>query len=155
VSDHQPSKPNKETAVRTFRYDEIMVGAKEAHDYVITREVYQGFLDAFHDYSPVHVDKTFAKAQGFEGRVMHGSILNGFVSHFVGMHFPGKFSLLLSVDLRFSNPSYLGDSIHLEMVVSQKLDARNIIVLDATLSNTTRNCLAARGRIQVMIKEQA
>lgn len=140
---------------RTFRYNDITVGMREVHDYVITPEVYQGFLDAVHDQSPVHVDENFAKAQGFEGRVMHGTILNGFVSHFVGMYFPGRFSLLLSVDLRFSNPSYLGDSIRLETVVSQKLDARNIVVLDATLSNTTRNWLAARGRIQVMIKEQA
>lgn len=144
-----------EPAARTLRYDEITVGTKEAHDYIITPGVYQGFLDTFHDHSPVHVDESFAKAQGFEGRVMHGTILNGFLSHFIGMYFPGRFSLLLSVDLRFSNPSYLGDTIHLETVVSQKLDARSIIVLDATLSNTTRNWLAARGRIQVMIKEQA
>lgn len=142
-------------AARIFHYGEIIVGMKEAHDYVITPEIYKGFLDTFHDYSPVHVDENFAKAQGFQGHVMHGTILNGFVSHFVGMYFPGRFSLLLSVDLRYSNPSFLSDSIHLETVVSQKLDARNIIVLDATLSNSTRNCLAARGRIQVMIKEQA
>jgi 3-hydroxybutyryl-CoA dehydratase len=140
---------------RIIRYNEISVGMKEAHDYVITPDVYQGFLATFEDHSPVHVDKGFAKAQGFEGRVMHGTILNGFVSHFIGMHFPGRFSLLLSVDLRFSSPSYLGDSIHVEMVVSQKLDARSIVVLDATLFNATLNCLAARGRIQVMIKEQA
>jgi acyl dehydratase len=144
-----------DAVARTFRYNDISVGMKEARDYLITPEVYQGFLDSFHDHSPVHVDEHFAKVHGFEGRVMHGTILNGFVSHFVGMHFPGRFSLLLSVDLRFSNPSYLGDSIHLEMVVSQKLDARNIVVLDATLSDTTRNFVAARGRIQVMIKEQA
>jgi acyl dehydratase len=147
---------NKEPSLRTFRYDEITVGMREAHDYVISQEVYQGFLDTFHDHSPVHVDDSFAKARGFfEGRVMHGTILNGFISHFIGMHFPGRFSLLLSVDLRFSNPSFLGDAIRLESVVSQKLDARSIVVLDATLSNTTRNWLAARGRIQVMIKEQA
>lgn len=155
MSDHPSIESGKEPAARTFRYDEITVGMREAHDYVITPEVYQGFLDTFHDHSPVHVDEGFAKGQGFLGRVMHGTILNGFVSHFIGMHFPGRFSLLLSVDLRFSNPSYLGDSIHLETAVSQKLDARGIIVLDATLSNTTRNCLAARGRIQVMIKEPA
>jgi len=155
VNDHQPIKTGRDPAARTFRYGEITVGMREGHDYVITPEVYQGFLDTFHDHSPVHVDESFAKAQGFEGRVMHGTILNGFVSHFIGMYFPGRFSLLLSVDLRFSNPSFLGDAIRLEMVVSQKLDARSIIVLDATLSNTTRNSLAARGRIQVMIKEQA
>ena len=143
------------SALRTFHYHEINVGMKAAHDYVITPQVYEHFLAGFQDYSPVHVDEAFAKLRGFSGKVMHGSLLNGFISHFVGMYFPGRFSLLLSVDLRFSNPSYLGDSIHLAAEVSQKMDTHSIVVLDATLSNTTRNCLAARGRIQVMVKEAA
>ena len=140
---------------RTFRYDAIAVGDRHERDYVIGPETYQHFLAAFEDHSPVHVDEAFARSRGFAGRVMHGAILNGFVSHFVGMHFPGCFSLLLSVDMRFANPCYLGDSIQMAVVVNQKLDARKIIVLDATMTNTTRHWLAARGRIQVMIKEEA
>ena len=143
------------TNLRTYHYHEISVGMKASRDYVITPKVYEHFLAAFDDYSPVHVDEGFAKSRGFSGKVMHGSLLNGFISHFVGMYFPGRFSLLLSVDLRFSNPSYLGDTIHLEAVASQKMDARNILVLDVKLSNTTRGQLAARGRVQVMLKEDA
>jgi acyl dehydratase len=86
---------------------------------------------------------------------MHGSLLNGFISHFVGTWFPGRLSLLLAVDLRFSQPSYLGDRIRLETEVSQKMDAKNIIVMNATLFNLTRQHLAARGRIQVMVKEDS
>jgi 3-hydroxybutyryl-CoA dehydratase len=141
------------SSLHTYHYAEITIGMQQSCDYVITPEVYEHFLKAFQDYSPVHVDETVAQARGFQGKVMHGSVLNGFISHFVGMHFPGRFSLLLSVDLRFLHPSYLGDTIRLEAVVSQKMDARNIVVLDATLANTTRNQLAARARIQVMIQE--
>jgi acyl dehydratase len=140
---------------RTITYREISEGQRESFDYTITPEVYRHFLEAFQDHSPVHVDEAFAQARGFAGRVMHGSILNGFVSHFVGMWFPGRFSLLLAVDLRFSQPSYLGDTLRLETVVSQKMDARNIVILDATLTNLTRQQIAARGRIQVMVKEEA
>jgi acyl dehydratase len=146
MSNHSPD-------LHTVHYHEIKVGMKVSRDYVITPEIYEHFLAAFHDYSPVHVDDEFARSRGFPERVMHGSLLNGFISHFVGMNFPGRFSLLLSVDLRFLNPSYLGDAIHLEAVVSQKMDARHVVVLDVVLSNTTRNHLAARGRIQVMVKE--
>ena len=120
---------------------------------MITPEVYEHFLAAFRDVSPVHVDENFAKSRGFSGKVMHGSLLNGFLSHFVGVYFPGRFSLLLPIDLRYSSPAYLGDTIHLEAKVSQKLDSRNVIVLDIILTNSTRGQLAARGRIQVMIKE--
>jgi acyl dehydratase len=140
---------------RTCHYRDIAVGMKETHDYVITPEVYKSFLAVFHDYSPPHVDEAFAKSRGFQGRVMHGSILNGFLSHFIGMHFPGRLSLLLAVDMRYSNPSYLGDAIRIDAVVNQKVDARNTVVLNATLSNTTRNDVAARARIHVMVKDES
>lgn len=140
-------------SLRTFHYRDIVLGMKAAHDYTITPEVYEHFLAAFRDHNPMHVDENFARSRGFAGRVMHGSILNGFISHFVGMHFPGRFGLLLSVDLRFLNPSYLGETIRLEAVVSQKMDVRTVLVLDVTLTNVTRGGLAARGRIQVMLKE--
>ena len=125
---------------------------KEAHDYVISPEVYEGFLSSFHDHSPIHVDEAYAMECGFSGKVMHGTLLNGFLSHFIGMIFPGKLSLLLATDLRFVQPSYLGDVIRLEAVVMQKLDVRQVMVLDATFKNLTRDCLAARARIQVMLK---
>lgn len=146
--------PKQFPAARALRYDEITVGTTESQDYTITPAVYEHFLEAFHDYSPVHVDDVYAKTRGFDGKVMHGSILNGFVSHFIGMHFPGRMSLLLSVDLRFSNPCCLGDTIRLETVVTQKNDARQVVVLDATLFNRTRDQVAARGRIQVMVREE-
>ena len=140
---------------RTSAYRDITEGQREMFDYPITPDVYGRFLDAFEDYSPIHVDEAFAKSKGFTGRVMHGSILNGFVSHFVGMWFPGRFSLLLSVDLRFAQPSYLGDVIRLEAVVRQKMDSQEIVILDVTLNNLTRKLLAARGRIQVMVNNPA
>jgi acyl dehydratase len=139
----------------TYHYHETNVGMKVSHEYVISNEVYEKFLAAFHDYSPVHVDPTFAIARGFSDKVMHGAMLNGFISHFIGMRFPGRFSLLLSVDLRFSNPSYLGDTIRLEAQVKQKMDLRQLLVLDAALTNVTRQLLAARARIQVILKENA
>ena len=136
-------------------YDEIATGLKVRHGYAITPAVYENFLSAFQDFSPVHVDEAYARQAGFEGRVMHGAILNGFVSHFVGMIFPGKPSLLLAVDLRFAQPSFLGDALELEATVSQKLDSQRVIVLDLAFKNLTQKHLAARGRAQVKLREQS
>jgi 3-hydroxybutyryl-CoA dehydratase len=136
-------------------YDEIAVGMKVAHDYAITPAVYENFLAAFQDHSPVHVDEAYAKQSGFPGKVMHGAILNGFVSHFVGMIFPGKPSLLLAVDLRYAQPSFLGDALQLEATVSQKLDAQRVVVLDLAFKNLTQKHLAARGRVQVKLRGQS
>lgn len=146
--------PEPIPALRTFAYADIAEGQRETHHYAISPAVYEHFLAGFRDVSPIHVDETYARSQGFGGRVMHGSILNGFISHFIGTWFPGRFSLLLAVDVRFSQPSYLGDAIRLEAVVSQKMDAKKILILDVTLTNLTQKHLAARGRIQVMLKDQ-
>ena len=138
-----------------YRYPDISVGMKISHDYAITPTVYENFLAAFQDHSPVHVDETYARQSGFDGQVMHGAILNGFLSHFVGMIFPGKPSLLLAVDLRFSQPSFLNDALQLEAAVSQKLDSQNVIVLDFTFKNRTRNTIAARGRAQIKLRHES
>jgi 3-hydroxybutyryl-CoA dehydratase len=138
---------------RTVEFEAIAEGATESFDYVITPGVYESFLKAFHDNSPIHVNEAYARSCGFEGRVMHGSLLNGFLSHFVGVHFPGRLSLLLSSDLRFAQPSYLGDAIRLEAVVAQKMEANRVVVLNVTFRNQTRNVVAARGRVQVMVRK--
>jgi 3-hydroxybutyryl-CoA dehydratase len=139
---------------RIWNYSDIAVGMIEARDYAISMEVCDHFLAAFDDRNPIHVDDSHARKLGFPEKVMHGTLLNGFLSHFIGMFFPGRLSLLLSVDLRFAQPSHLGDVIRLEAVVSQKLDVRKVIVLDATFRNITRASIAARGRIQVMLTDE-
>ena len=82
---------------------------------------------------------------------MHGAILNGFVSHFVGVRFPGRRSLLLSVDLRYASPSYLGDTVEITAVVAQRVDAQQVVVLRLEVKNLTRGTRAANGRAQVKI----
>jgi 3-hydroxybutyryl-CoA dehydratase len=122
-------------------------------DYAITPIVYESFLRAFDDRSPIHVDSEYARLSGFADPVMHGAILNGFLSHFVGMIFPGANSLLLSVDLRYLQPSYLGDTLRLEAKVMQRLDAQQVVVLNCTFFNKTRGVNAAAGRLQVKVRE--
>jgi 3-hydroxybutyryl-CoA dehydratase len=135
-------------------YEQLVEGTTVQRDYVITDAVYENFLRAFDDRSPIHVDAEFAKAHGFVDRVMHGAILNGFVSHFIGMVCPGANSLLLSVDLRFAHPSYLGDAIQLHAKIAQKLDAQQVVVLHVTLANLTRGVTAATGRVQVKVRDR-
>jgi acyl dehydratase len=137
----------------SIRYADLAVGTSREQVYVIGESVYEAFLQAFDDRSPIHVDASFARAHGFSDVVMHGAILNGFVSHFVGMVMPGASSLLLSVELRFLQPSYLGDTLRLEAKIAQKLDTQHVVVLHLTFVNETRSVTAATGRAQVKVRE--
>ena len=139
---------------RIFHYADLYIGQRESAEYRITREVYGHFLDAFHDYSTLHVNDAYAQEFGYASKVMHGSIINGFLSHFVGMVFPGRYSLLLSANLSFSHPSYLGDVVRLEAVLAQKVEVRQIVVLHVKFHNLTSNCLAARGQVHILIRKE-
>jgi acyl dehydratase len=145
--------PSIPTSADFRRYADMQIGLKEAFDYEITPGILESFLGAFGDYNPLHTDEEYARLSGFQGKVMHGSILNGFLSHFIGMRLPGKTAMLLSSDLRFSQPAYLGDRIRLEAEVTQKVDSLSLVVLRVTFHNLTQNNTAARGSVQSIFRE--
>lgn len=126
-------------------------GTRRQHCYVITDSMWRAMTDVFGDLNPIHVDEAQALAAGFPGRVMHGAILAGLASHFVGMILPGRRSLLLSLDLRFARPSHLGDEISLAGQVVQRVDSESVVVILMSFENMTRNYLAARGKAQVRV----
>jgi 3-oxoacyl-[acyl-carrier protein] reductase len=130
---------------------DIHEGAAIEHGYEITEDIYAQFLSAFGDLSPLHVDEAYAVAAGFRHRVMHGAIVNGFVSHFVGMVFPGRRSLLLSVDLRYGAPSYLGDRLLLRMTVDRLVESQRVLLLNAVMRRPADGATVATGRLQVKV----
>jgi 3-hydroxybutyryl-CoA dehydratase len=136
---------------RDRSFHDITEGQEFHGEYQITAEVYRCFLAAFNDGNPLHVDEEYARSQGFAGRVMHGGILSGFVSHFIGMEFPGRRALLLSCDMHFLTPSYLGDQIRITARVSQKVESQRALVLVLMLSNTTQSTCAAKASVHVRV----
>ncbi|MFO0587263.1 MAG: MaoC/PaaZ C-terminal domain-containing protein [Polyangiaceae bacterium] len=135
--------------VAEHSFDSIEEGFQTSHEYSITDSVYQCLVGPFGDVSPLHVDDAYAKERGFEGRVMHGAILNGFLSHFVGVHFPGKPAILQSVNIQYKSPSFLGDSVRIDAKVAQKVEAVRAIVLEVTFTNTARSKVVAKAKVQV------
>ena len=85
---------------------------------------------------------------------MHGAILNGFVSALIGVHFPGRRALLLSVDLRYANPSYLSDALRIDATVAQKIESQRVIVLNLRIHNVTQDVVAATGRAQIKVANE-
>jgi 3-hydroxybutyryl-CoA dehydratase len=131
----------------------LAVGLTLTRQYAVTDELYRGFLALFDDRSPIHVDDERARARGFAGRVMHGAILNGFLSHFVGMELPGARSLLQSVDMRYTQPVYLGERLELTGTITQRVDSQRVVVLTVSLRVPERDEIVARGRVQVEVRD--
>lgn len=95
--------------------------------YHLTPDVYFGFQRISSDFNPLHTDEAFAKSKGFPERVMYGNILNGFVSHFVGMALPSCDVMIQTQDIQFRKPVYLGDEIILKASHEDVSEAVEII----------------------------
>jgi len=134
-----------------FRFDDLFKGASFRQEYTVSDDFYHRFVDLFGDRSPLHVDDSIAVACGFRERLMYGAMLNGFISNLVGMHFPGKRTLELGVDIQFVTPFYLNDSLTLEAVVKERLEVRKVVLLHFRFSRG--DSIIAQGKIRAMICE--
>jgi 3-hydroxybutyryl-CoA dehydratase len=94
-------------------------GAKFTREFVVSESVYAGFIQTFNDRNPYHVSDDAARAKGFAGKIMHGNILNGFVSYFVGECLPIKSVVIQSQEIKFHKPVYLNDTVTLHAEVTE------------------------------------
>lgn len=137
---------------RECEFSDIQEGSETTWDYTISQGIYDLFISAFGDRSPLHVDAVYARGAGFPDWVMHGTILNGFLSHFVGMVFPGRSAMLLSADLRYLQPCFLGDDLRLTATVAQKVESRGILVLHLRFTRKPDGTAIAAGKAHVMVR---
>ena len=77
------------------------IGNKYNHTFTVNENVYLGFLNTFKDNNPLHTNAEYAKNKGFQGKVMHGNILNGFISFFIGECLSTKDVIIHSQTIEF------------------------------------------------------
>lgn len=114
----------------------------------VNTSVYEGFIGLFNDRNLLHTDEDFAKSKGFAGRVMHGNILNGFLSFFVGECLPQKNVMIYSQKIDFKKPVYLGDTLELQAVVDDIYESVNTAEISFGFVNQA-GVKVAKGKIQI------
>lgn len=116
-------------------------------EFPVTEQLYTGFIGLFRDRNPLHTDEVFAKEKGFAGRVMHGNILGGFLSFFVGECLPDKNMIIHSQEIKYLNPVYLGDTLHFRAEVNDVFES--VGAVEFKFQFERENLKIARGKIQV------
>jgi len=114
----------------------------------LTESTYKGFIELFEDRNPLHTDADFAGQKGFDGVVMHGNILNGFLSYFIGECLPTKDVIIHSQNIQFKNPVYKNDRLAFEAKVSNVFESVNAVEFNFNFKNTEGR-IAAKGKIQI------
>ena len=119
--------------------------------YKVTPDVYYSFQRCSNDYNPLHTDAAFAGKKGFDSCVMYGNILNGFISHFVGMLLPTRDVMIQTQDISFHKPVFLNDEILLEARIDTVSEAVNSINYKLKFRRIEggKNEIVAKGHVQI------
>lgn len=118
--------------------------------FVVDLDTYRGFISIFKDRNPLHTDTKFAEGKGFAGIVMHGNILNGFLSFFVGELLPVKNVLIHSQEIQYSKPVYLNDQLTLRAEVTEVIESVHAVEFKYYFENQHK-IRVAKGKIQIGI----
>lgn len=118
--------------------------------FTVSDQVYQNFIELFRDRNPLHVDDDYAARKGFRERVMHGNILNGFISYFVGEGLPEKNVALVSQDITYVKPVYRGDELVFRAEVDDVHESVGIVEFKYSFVNS-ENVRVAKGTIRVKV----
>ncbi len=116
--------------------------------FVVSQAVYTGFIQTFNDRNPYHVSDAAARDKGFAGKIMHGNILNGFLSYFIGECLPVKAVVIYSQEIKFQEPVYLEDALTLHAEVADFFESVKTAEIAFQFLNQ-HNVKVARGKISI------
>lgn len=105
-------------------FEQIAVGERAAFSKTVSESDVYLFAGLCGDFNPLHVDEEFAKKTRFGQRIAHGMLTAGLVSTVIGTALPGRNTVYLSQELRFTAPVFFGDTLTAEVTVLEKLEAK-------------------------------
>lgn len=126
----------------------MIKGTKYTQDFIVDLACYTGFISLFNDRNPLHTNKDFAETKGFSGPVMHGNILNGFLSFFIGECLPTKDVIIHSQQITYIKPVYLNDKLFFEAEVEEYYDSVKAVLFKFSF-RTGDDRKVAKGKIQI------
>lgn len=120
----------------------MKAGDSFTREFHLTGDVQRGFIELFGDRNPLHVDGDFARGKGFASEVMHGNILGGFLSYFIGECLPTRNVIIHSEKIKFLKPVYRDDKLELEAAVRDVFESVGVAEIEFQFRNSRRDTVA-------------
>ena len=132
-------------------FDRVRIDDTFALERTFTAQDVLGFAELSGDFSPLHVDPSYAATTEFGGCVVHGILLASLFSQLVGMRVPGRPALYLGQDLVFRRPVLVGERVHATAKVTAKSEATRTLMI-ATEIRTSDGKVAVSGSAKVKVR---
>ena len=116
-------------APRGVYYEDIELGQKMVtRGRTITEADIVAFAGLTGDYNPMHTNAEYMKGSAFGQRIAHGMLT---LSYAVGQAYQLGFMertviAFRGLEMKFSLPVFIGDTLHVELVVLEKKEARRL-----------------------------
>jgi len=81
------------------------------------------------DDNPIHLNRDAARAAGFDGTIVHGTLVMGLFSRLLGTRLPGAGTVYLGQEIRFMRPVYPGATVTAHVEVVSIREDKPVIVL--------------------------
>jgi acyl dehydratase len=104
-------------------------GDHAAVAHVFTQQDVEAFARLSGDDNPIHLDAGAARAAGFEGTIVHGTLVMGLFSGLLGTTLPGPGTVYLGQEVRFTRPVYPGVTVTAHVEVVSVREDKPVIVL--------------------------
>lgn len=126
------------------------IGDKYSAVFTLDAAVRDKFIGISGDANPLHTSDDFARSKGFKAALMHGNILNCFVSYLIGEMLPSKNVMILSQEIKYINPVYLGAKLALTAEITGSFDS--IPGLEVSFLFTDEKTAEKKAKGKVLVK---
>ncbi|HEY2846900.1 MAG TPA: MaoC family dehydratase [Pyrinomonadaceae bacterium] len=131
---------------------DIKIGDACSTSREITDELISEFAALSGDHNPIHLDEAFAKTTRFHKRIAHGMLSGAFISAVLGQEFKQRKIVYLAQTMKFTAPTFIGDTITTTATVTRIREDKPIITLETICSNQD-NAVTVKGEAVVMVLE--
>src|SRR5678815_5182984 len=114
---------------------DVKIGESYSTSREVTDELVRKFAEVSGDYNPIHLDEEFAKTTRFGRRIAHGMLSGAFISAVLGYEFKERKIVYLSQTMRFTAPTFIGDTITTTATVTKIRADKPIVTIETVCTN--------------------
>ena len=131
-----------ETESKCLLLDELVVGQTATHSVSVDASLIDAFADLTGDHHPLHVDKPYAVARGFQDVLAHGALLTSLGSKLIGMDMPGLNTILLGQTSEYLKPVFPGDVLLFRATISYLKRSLCLVTVEIEVSNQCKEVVS-------------
>lgn len=133
--------------LETHEIESLTVGQESSFRLAFDQEDLEAFARLSGDVNPLHSDDAYASSIGFKERVVYGLLTTSALSRLVGVHMPGRYSLIRDVTVQFPNPLYVGEEIEVSGAIERLDVEKRLMTLKVSATRVSDGAKVLRGKV--------